>query len=171
MIRRDQETRLICDECHEPHAEVRRNRKTGRLTCRTCYRSLHQPKYHCGDCGELRLAATWNDGIPICHDCYENSEQCCTCLQTRFVFRRVENGNAMCRGCARKADDHIQECYICHEPKVCLFQSSEGWICASCYTSSRATICSQCGRLRPANKRIDGQPWCQNCVRKKSRSA
>jgi len=159
---------LVCEECRIPHQkEVRLNKVTGRRTCRQCYRELHQPKYICGDCGALARVAAWEQGVPFCPNCYENSENCGVCSQYRYVIRRLPDGQAMCRTCTRNADDHLQVCHICQHSKICLFQSSSGWVCEACYNDGRKNPCSQCGQTRVVNRRINGHPWCQMCARKR----
>ncbi len=120
----------LCELCREIRLTIRKDTKTGKEICWSCYlefSSIHEP---CCKCGTFTWVHTRTpDGLAICARCYLRAryqdrskyEKCSECGEFRYVMKRNENKEPLCSSCyqkLRRLDPFTHEkCCRCGEVK------------------------------------------------------
>ncbi len=122
----------------------------------------------CPKCSrEVPLRATL-DGLRCCRRCWANRKSrgaCSRCGNERHLTNHHGAGERICTSCLTGAAEDHRECTGCGAIAFITHRDGRVMLCRRCYRAPTA-ICGSCGRERPCDRVMTGEPVCQPCAGK-----
>ena len=161
--------RDFCHVCRRMRNYLRKNRKTGEMTCTECGKS----KGVCTICGDIKPVHKRTEAGPLCSSCYgkvrradkETHEVCSICSDKKPVGKRGLEDEPICYLCCAKDKTLYEPCSICGDKRQVCKRIEGKPFCNNCARKLNVEICSLCGRGPKivAKRAEDGGAICYAC--------